>query len=1345
LGKRGSINADHSIIEKNQPYGANDEPGYWIHIRSSNLVAFGYEDSGNTNYEIFSTKTISDQNFHQIVATYDEEGRTSKIYIDGELNASDIFSNPIGSTTRDITVGARTSNSLGYDIEFNGTIDELVIYNYTLTPKQILALYENRTDTIVPKETEINDVWTACITPNDGTQDGLEKCTSVTIADLTNLTIYDETDYNGGYNIRGINQTVDFYANYSYYNVHIIANCSINFSDWEDNLTYCWNQTNSTNTSLWFINCSQHNNTMEFNPSTGLYSYTRRFLNTTYYNWTVTCEGNETFTDLMVNNTVYIEDRSESEIRNLHPTNITGYVSLKVQYYDGGTWVDDSTVYLSSSPVTIPQGVDNQIRLKDYWTGWDSNNQNHGTGTYRVYGALVDDYGVAMVNLDGSSIEDAEDFYLNVPSQPSTGGGSSSGGGICEDDCSSSQEGDDYCYGSYVLECGNFDQDSCLDERVVQACTSNEVCSNAQCSCSEDWFCGDWSLCSDLGRHERECVDMNACGTELAIPLLEGSCTRQDSCNDGIRNQGEERTDCGGPCAPCEILLEEPIEILSPVAAITGIDELGGCTEIFQRQSNTSLQRSAASLSDLFRIPEGYSMILEPFNIDCQGDSFVMTLSIPENYTDVRALKCSGDECSPTTYETTSEFVCGFEVEREVVREKEFIEVEEMEVIKDERKVITKEDNEITIGRNKIIFSGDITPGLEVKLGSPERAIAQPFNPSLGIIGTPVVVTIDEKLKGEKLSAEITIPYTSTTGYEAESLAIYHYNIKDGNVNWTVIEGSKINSEAKTITINIEDIREYLNSDGTATFANVGVVCEICEVSEFKKVYHYPGSRDAIILIHGLGSSPATYDSLIADMEFNNQPWQIWTLGYSSNRVTDITAEELMGHLEAHSQEYDRIFIVAHSLGTFVTQKALYNSYLEKQKDPEAYTFLDKVRRAILIGGPNDGSPGAEVYKKLFKYLVNVKSRVSLFDTDSKVIEELVNGINIPRVPGIEYYVLAGTKAYEFTLGLFKLQTEEMFEFYEKNDGLVTVSSAQHIGDTYINNSCYNYFEINVTHTDLLNAPASRKVIEKTLSEAVSEEAEGKVLLGFNQYFKLAVENCNPDNYYVVIGKSIRKEKVFDELNCLCGNGYCGEGEDATNCPVDCARLLTTERINFLGPMIIYLIIGIAFLLSMVYVLRKFVAEEWVSYRWNIAIYGFVVLSAMFVSIYKMSFATDLPLALFGIVFITFYTTSLDIYARVSGLNLRLEMYRSRESIQGMTKEMAVMNNLLNKAVNFKLRAGDLVSNLKNGFKLRAKRGLTSIRLRTGELEKIDEEMGRTRLNEIKKKLKKIGKNIRRK
>jgi hypothetical protein len=54
----------------------------------------------------------------------------------------------------------------------------MMLFNRSLSADQIKLLYENQTDKIHFNETEVGDVWQACVTPNDGYDDGLENCSN---------------------------------------------------------------------------------------------------------------------------------------------------------------------------------------------------------------------------------------------------------------------------------------------------------------------------------------------------------------------------------------------------------------------------------------------------------------------------------------------------------------------------------------------------------------------------------------------------------------------------------------------------------------------------------------------------------------------------------------------------------------------------------------------------------------------------------------------------------------------------------------------------------------------------------------------------------------------------------------------------------------------------------------------------------------------------------------------------------------------------------------------------------------------------------------------------------------
>ena len=107
------------------------------------------------------------------------------IFIDGTLDATNsIAVSPM--TITELLIGGDKYNQEGdggykvgtRDTSFNGTIDEIVIYNRTLSDEQILSLYNNRTDMIVSQETVTYDVWQTCTTSNNRLEDGTQVCSN---------------------------------------------------------------------------------------------------------------------------------------------------------------------------------------------------------------------------------------------------------------------------------------------------------------------------------------------------------------------------------------------------------------------------------------------------------------------------------------------------------------------------------------------------------------------------------------------------------------------------------------------------------------------------------------------------------------------------------------------------------------------------------------------------------------------------------------------------------------------------------------------------------------------------------------------------------------------------------------------------------------------------------------------------------------------------------------------------------------------------------------------------------------------------------------------------------------
>ncbi|MFC1800818.1 LamG domain-containing protein, partial [Nanoarchaeota archaeon] len=106
--------------------------------------------------------------WYHVVALWNSTHRI--MYIDGiAVNNKSSSAPTIGYDKVHIGQDFTTSSQRVFD----GTIDDVMIFNTTLSEEQIGALYTNKTDTIVSQETSIGETWQCEITPNDGQDNGI--------------------------------------------------------------------------------------------------------------------------------------------------------------------------------------------------------------------------------------------------------------------------------------------------------------------------------------------------------------------------------------------------------------------------------------------------------------------------------------------------------------------------------------------------------------------------------------------------------------------------------------------------------------------------------------------------------------------------------------------------------------------------------------------------------------------------------------------------------------------------------------------------------------------------------------------------------------------------------------------------------------------------------------------------------------------------------------------------------------------------------------------------------------------------------------------------------------------
>lgn len=132
----------------------NDDRGYKFFLRTSGKVQVILQSgAGNLAKIKTTTKEVNDGAWHHVVFTYDGSSTTAgmKIYVDGVSEVLIIDSDTLTATilnSRVFKIGVLGTSS----IDFDGQIDEAVVYDFELTTAQVSARYNSGTGTEIIHE-----------------------------------------------------------------------------------------------------------------------------------------------------------------------------------------------------------------------------------------------------------------------------------------------------------------------------------------------------------------------------------------------------------------------------------------------------------------------------------------------------------------------------------------------------------------------------------------------------------------------------------------------------------------------------------------------------------------------------------------------------------------------------------------------------------------------------------------------------------------------------------------------------------------------------------------------------------------------------------------------------------------------------------------------------------------------------------------------------------------------------------------------------------------------------------------------------------------------------------------
>jgi len=135
-------------------YDGNDEKGsHWINkgdkwfiatYDNNNIHIFGQNfDSNNGRWSI-PLSSIGLNSWHHIIIVYDKSSTSNNPvwYVDGVSQTVTEYATPIGSAVSDASDNMYIGDSPEYDRGLNGTIDEVAIFNRSLSAEEISDLYD---------------------------------------------------------------------------------------------------------------------------------------------------------------------------------------------------------------------------------------------------------------------------------------------------------------------------------------------------------------------------------------------------------------------------------------------------------------------------------------------------------------------------------------------------------------------------------------------------------------------------------------------------------------------------------------------------------------------------------------------------------------------------------------------------------------------------------------------------------------------------------------------------------------------------------------------------------------------------------------------------------------------------------------------------------------------------------------------------------------------------------------------------------------------------------------------------------------------------------------------------
>ena len=151
-----SLSAWINSTNINKRYAVIAAKNYQYNIQlydTTGRVAFYVKNASGTLYSAVTDTALSNNTWYHIVGTFD--GNNLKIYVDGVLLKTQVFSGTVISNDYDFLIGQQANNCtpspscVGGNYYFAGKIDEVKIFNYALTADEVLTDYNQGKTTVL--------------------------------------------------------------------------------------------------------------------------------------------------------------------------------------------------------------------------------------------------------------------------------------------------------------------------------------------------------------------------------------------------------------------------------------------------------------------------------------------------------------------------------------------------------------------------------------------------------------------------------------------------------------------------------------------------------------------------------------------------------------------------------------------------------------------------------------------------------------------------------------------------------------------------------------------------------------------------------------------------------------------------------------------------------------------------------------------------------------------------------------------------------------------------------------------------------------------------------------------